>query len=374
MGNGNVRNKPCWCGSGKKYKKCHLNRENEEPQNIWELGKSYKKNFNVAKCSAPESFKENCKGKIVRAHTVPKSGSLKQISRNGHVYSYVPSVENLIKNKGQFRPTLLGINKASTFSGFCAYHDRVIFAPIEAEAFVGSPEHCFLLGYRATSREHYTKHAAGETIPYMARADAGKPYGIQRRIQGDIASYEEGVKLGKRDGDLIKSKFDTILEERSYSENSRALVFEFENPCDVMCSGSWFPTKNLDGETLQQLGVGDIDMQVISMSSFSSEAKGYIVFQWLTEDSEVALSFLNSVLKLGKEHFPEIFLKLMIRQLENIHIRPEWWEGLSEVQKKYLGILMGDILGRKNILDPNTPRFKLSWNFEKYYPVGFEFT
>jgi SEC-C motif len=31
------RNEPCWCGSGKKYKKCHLDRENQPPVHPWEV-------------------------------------------------------------------------------------------------------------------------------------------------------------------------------------------------------------------------------------------------------------------------------------------------------------------------------------------------
>ncbi|MFK0392220.1 SEC-C metal-binding domain-containing protein, partial [Campylobacter jejuni] len=28
---GKDRNKLCWCGSGKKFKKCHIDRENQSP-------------------------------------------------------------------------------------------------------------------------------------------------------------------------------------------------------------------------------------------------------------------------------------------------------------------------------------------------------
>ncbi|WP_171842287.1 SEC-C metal-binding domain-containing protein, partial [Vibrio parahaemolyticus] len=28
------RNEPCWCGSGKKYKKCHLSRHQEEKYSL----------------------------------------------------------------------------------------------------------------------------------------------------------------------------------------------------------------------------------------------------------------------------------------------------------------------------------------------------
>ncbi|WP_217908963.1 SEC-C metal-binding domain-containing protein [Vreelandella maris] len=33
------RNDPCWCGSGKKYKRCHKDREDEEPVKAWEAAK-----------------------------------------------------------------------------------------------------------------------------------------------------------------------------------------------------------------------------------------------------------------------------------------------------------------------------------------------
>lgn len=373
MGSGNLRNNSCWCGSGKKLKKCHLNRVNETSQPLWKSDKLFKKSFSAKYCSVPDPFKEHCDGNIIRAHTVAKSGSLKKIAREGHVYAYKPSLQNLRKNNGKLEPQLVGINNASTFTGFCGYHDRELFAPIETVPFIGSSEQCFLLGYRSTCREHYTKYAASETAPIIAQADAGKPFMAQRDIQMMAALYAEGNELGRKDSDRIKSKFDETLTTQAYEKESRAVVFKFENPCDVMCSGSWFPTNNLEGKQLQNLQDAAELMRPISMTSFASEEKGYVVFQWLTEDSTVAENFMQSVIKLGEKQFSELFLKLMIRQFENIHIRPEWWEALSGEQKEYLGSLMGDILGSKDIFATGTPKFELSWNIQEYYPVGFEF-
>jgi len=31
------RNDPCWCGSGKKYKKCHLNEDEKNPSKNYHL-------------------------------------------------------------------------------------------------------------------------------------------------------------------------------------------------------------------------------------------------------------------------------------------------------------------------------------------------
>ena len=127
------RNDPCWCGSGKKYKKCHLYRSESEPVKGWEVAKKIRSSFNKSECLIPSSYKKDkCKGKIIRAHTVTKSLSLKKIARDGHVYSF------LTDEKGYGDPTktlfvldLLGINQASTFNGFCAEHDRKIFSDIE---------------------------------------------------------------------------------------------------------------------------------------------------------------------------------------------------------------------------------------------------
>ena len=138
------RNEPCWCGSGKKFKRCHLERDKQKPSSLWENDKELRKAFSSKVCSTPEDWHIDCSKQISKAHTVPKSGSLRKIARKGLVYAFVPSLENLKKNNGVFVPELIGINKASTFSGFCSYHDGVIFSPVEQKPFVGSPEQCFL--------------------------------------------------------------------------------------------------------------------------------------------------------------------------------------------------------------------------------------
>lgn len=86
------RNQPCWCGSGKKYKKCHLNREAEEEIKLWEAEQSFKKAYGSKYCTVPDTLKNECNGNIVRAHSVSKSMNLKKIARNGHVYAFIPSI------------------------------------------------------------------------------------------------------------------------------------------------------------------------------------------------------------------------------------------------------------------------------------------
>lgn len=74
------RNDPCWCGSGQKFKRCHLGRESEERAKPWEVTTEFRKDFSKKLCSAPEILHDQCSGTIVAAHTVPRSGSLNKIA------------------------------------------------------------------------------------------------------------------------------------------------------------------------------------------------------------------------------------------------------------------------------------------------------
>ena len=182
------RNERCWCESGKKFKHCHLDRANQRPLEPWQAFNIYKQAHSNGICLAPDSWLSACSGKIAKAHTVPKSSSLKLIARNGHVSSFNPAnhpfdENGQLKNPQEVRPELWSINKASTFSGFCSRHDDAIFAPLEKQAFSGTPEQCFLLGYRAMTRELYAKHAAIRNLNLLRdEADKGKPFEVQMAI------------------------------------------------------------------------------------------------------------------------------------------------------------------------------------------------
>ena len=174
------RNERCWCGSGKKYKHCHLDREKQAPLNPWDSSREYRKAFKVQTCLAPETWRDDCSRQISRAHTVPKSGSLRRIARDGHVYAFVPSFENLMKNDGVVVPELIGLNRASTFTGFCSRHDDAIFRPVEKRIFSCRQEQCFLLGYRAfcqcahyRQRQHRLPSRCARQRAHCGRSESG---------------------------------------------------------------------------------------------------------------------------------------------------------------------------------------------------------
>ncbi len=192
------RNDPCWCGSGKKYKKCHLHRQDEDRIQPWQIDREFKRVLEKRQCLAPSAWRKNCSSQISKAHTVPRSGSLARIARDGHVYSFRVHIQELINSGGMNRPQLVGINKASTFTGFCSEHDRSIFAPPETTPFTAIQEQCFLLGYRAFARELFTKQAMSSTGELYRLMDSGLPADEQHLVQG-LAGASDIVILSAKE-------------------------------------------------------------------------------------------------------------------------------------------------------------------------------
>ncbi|WP_335903833.1 SEC-C domain-containing protein [Shewanella algae] len=227
MGSNN-RNKPCWCGSGKKYKKCHLIRDQQAPLTRGDL-ESHSKTLKSKKvCSVKHLFPEECSGRIINAHTISKSGSLKEISDSGHVMGAKPSLASLIKSDGKLTLEKVGINKASTFTGFCSVHDKNVFAPLEDEAIILSDKQLFLLAYRGFCRELFCKEQNKETASLLKESDRGQDQMLQALIQGYAGAYDSGVDLALRDLEIIKKEMDSILVNEDYSKINHC-VFELDS-------------------------------------------------------------------------------------------------------------------------------------------------
>ncbi len=188
------RNDPCWCGSGLKYKKCHLGRENMPRINPFDYEQKIKKHFGRKYCLHPEASIGSCKGNIVNAHTVQRSGGLSRIAKEGHVYGFKPTMKMMIDNDGKIIPNLIGLKHASTFTGFCSLHDSETFKKLEIEPFSATPEKCFLLAYRAFSRELFTKRADLDSSDIFPEMDAGLSLPIQIEIQSMLKLRKLGSK------------------------------------------------------------------------------------------------------------------------------------------------------------------------------------
>ncbi|MDI3326406.1 SEC-C domain-containing protein [Pontibacterium granulatum] len=327
MGNNN-RNKPCWCGSGKKFKKCHLNRDSQDSLTRGDLEQYSKKQNSKKVCSVSNLFPDKCSKKIINAHTVSKSGSLKELSEKGHVMGAKPSLSGFIKNNGKLTLEKVGINRASTFTGFCSVHDKEIFSPLEDEPIVLNDQQLFLLAYRGMCREIFHKEQNKGTANLMREADRGQDEFLQHALQGQASLYDQGVDLALRDLQYLKSEMDSILLDQDYSK-IRHYVFELSEVPKIQVSAMVVPEMDFHGNPLQKLGLQQYKYDYIFFNCISYEGRGCFVFSWLTEDDKHCSKFIASLLELDDHEIADALVRFCYSFSENTWASPSWWDSLD---------------------------------------------
>jgi len=105
----------------------------------------HKKNNQLKECFHED---ENCNERIIKAHSVQNNKILNVISEDGHVHMFGSELDEGYHLKAKMQNK--GRKVATTFTGFCGYHDNEIFKPIEAHHYIiGNKEQEFLFAYRA---------------------------------------------------------------------------------------------------------------------------------------------------------------------------------------------------------------------------------
>lgn len=329
------RNDLCWCRAGEKYKRCHLDRSKEPPFRIHEYIKIFRKFLNKGYCLHPHADLQACIGPIVKAHTIQRNGSLSRIARAGNVYTFL--TDHNLSSDSLAAPKIVGVSKASTFTGFCKLHDDNTFAPIEKYSFQSNPEHTFLLGYRALCHEFFTKKAGLEFIlPYQQRnLDRGKSLLEQYNIQAHLYYLKAGFALGMRDLSRYKAAYDKALSAQDFSD-TRYYVIRLNNAPDFLCSGTILPEYSFDGKMLQRLSPGAEQLDHLTFSLIATDLGGAAVFSWHGK-SGASEQFVRSLDALSDHELPHAIVRFMFETFENVFASPDWWERLdNEAQQKLL--------------------------------------
>ena len=306
----------------------------------WELYSEDKKNFNSKCCLSPKSFKINCSKKIVKAHTVPRAKGLKEIARNNHVYSFHSSIEKIENSFSFLKPTSIGINRASTFTGFCSKHDNAIFSPLEKVSFdITNKEQLFLLIYRSFSREFYMKRAQNASTKLY------EEFFNATGIVDEFQAYQDSVEAGHSDNLKYKDIIDDMLVKKNFSD-VRGYVILFKKTQPIMCSGRFYPEQDFNGNNLQDITNLDIIPSAINITSFyDSSIGGVIVFTWLENENNVCSKFISSLDEIrstDQHRLTSAILRLFFSHIDNLHISPNWWDDLEEEKKTYLTNRLAD--------------------------------
>lgn len=357
---GRDRNAQCWCGSGKKYKKCHRDREGQEKENPWDAVTANRTAFQQKKCYARDVGFGPCDGRIIKAHTVSRGPNLTKIARDGKVVRYSASIPDMNKNGGKLTASEIGIRDASVFHGFCARHDRDLFSCIENESFTGRPDQCLTVAYRTLSRELYGKDAASHLRETLRGADKGKSSFDQFLLQSTLNEQDKGNEAARKE---IKSTHDKLTQAIIDGSDDvlRSHVLEFDGTLPFMLAGAWSPFTDFFGKELQD-GYANELLEQVFFSSFAGTGNGYLCISWINIDGAPGRVIADQIVGLPSEKQAEACLMFAVKHIENVFYDPDWFEALSTDQRNQLNALAAS--GMDEIGSPPAAVIHLDHNFD----------
>ena len=333
MGKKIGRNDPCPCGSGKKYKKCCMGKVDDEdfsnPYNLLKSYKEVKKESRIKQCLYPDS--SACSEKIIGAHSIQNNKILKCISSNGVVYMPCPKADNPFALM-----TKWGRKEATVFTGFCGYHDKTVFQPIEDNIFDKSDLHIFLYTYRCFAVEYHKK----QEVLNMKRIIFKKKPSLIDMPKADDPF--KGMKMAIDDFEPVKEQFDQALINNNY-DILTSIIWEFDRAVNFAATGFEAPNVDLKGNPIQNLLDEDTLAKHIFMMIFPEEDRTYCIISWLKENDVLFYEFKKQLEQLNEQERKCYINNTLPIISENIVINPDAWDKWDEDKKNEFGSLLWGI-------------------------------
>jgi hypothetical protein len=262
------------------------------------------------RCFAPEMA---CKRRAIRAHSVQNARALSLLVEDGHVFA--PDLRFNAKSLPKIELRLTGRNRATTFAGLCAEHDREIFSPIEtAEIDFKNPEHLFLLAYRATFYEiHATAVVGLQTQGFY-----------QKRVQLGVDRPDDTSPAGMYATDrlitayetyMYKAEFDKAYLDRNFARlRHDVILLDVERPTLAACalfSLDWGKARD---------SLVRVCLSILPLS----ENRTVAVFSYLPEDASQARPHLDRVIASSGAYQKYELSRQLLNRCQNFVLAPNF--------------------------------------------------
>ena len=228
-------------------------------------------------CLHPNAGAGVC-NKVISAHSIQRSSVLERIvDSSNHVLSFYPPS---LDTAGRLKIQPVGWREASTFTGFCAKHDSLVFHPLEREEFRGTERQTFLAGYRALCHELFQRSASLRSGRVMDDfLHAGRADRIQALAIKFHDSFNASVEAGLEQLRECKRSADEHLLNEEYSAFS-SMVITFSGELCIASTGAVSPHQDFAGAELQSLQNLEERIQGLFCTTLTTKDGGAVVFSW----------------------------------------------------------------------------------------------
>lgn len=291
------------------------------------------KNQTYQKCLINE-----CTKKAILSHSIQKSKILDLLCEENHVIGIGEVHDKVLGPVYKFQK--IGRNEATTFQGLCNKHDTEIFLPIEnQEINFNSPEHLFLISYRAILRELHAKISAARkfSLVFNTLKDKKAPTALITQAEDLAATYSLDAYSEYKN----KIKYDFIYQYKAYEYCIHKIIpIATKFPSIAASSVVSVGAKN---ET-------DYARTTISILPMTT-TQTIILYSFLEEDEKQALNFLQNLSDNNQEKMAEKLSSFFTQRCENFVISPNFfklWD--SEKKENFLKAFTPNVIPSKNNL------------------------
>lgn len=280
---------------------------------------------------------------IKKSHSIQKNGVLRNISDENHVYK--PEVD-MTQEEPKMEMKRIGINKASTFPGFCTEHER-LFDKFENKGTIELKEEALLQTYRTICREKVFRENEREIVKHQRHIydkelqKLAKQYVIDELTKRGITVKKDQISFSKINDEFLhfldaKIKFLTkeindldeymvaSLSDKEEEFVSHELIIDYSFPICVAGFGNqkyeYFGKKK---NFLLILNVIPYKSKT-AIICYSLKKHGEIfksVIEYYTQNILTILNFLESFMTNSSDHW---------------FIRPSFWDSLPKITKEYV--------------------------------------
>lgn len=265
------------------------------------------------------------------------------------------------------QPKKVGINKVSTFNGFCSKHDNELFERIDNIPLIPDHEQIGLYAYRCLCREFFVKENA---LHILEKASSAQNIDEENRVLLENLSY--GARIGFNWLATHKNYFDDALSKK-YFPSFNYCCFISKSNFNLQLSGVLYPDFDFIGNEIQKLTESNSSPDLITFFTAPTSDGWAFVFAW-HESSKIACEHLIRSLatKIHSGHdLEDELLRFSFLCCENHAFRISWWDSLNNQQQNELSTYV------HHMIDPSKPVYNdylvagkskiANWKFDTVY-------
>ncbi len=273
--------------------------------------------------------KDECNGDIKQSHSIQKNGRLsiieEELNGNNMIYTFTSfdvGTEEFIKT---LRP--IGKGKASTFFGFCDYHDSKLFSEIENNEFNNSDKHCFLHSYRSFAHSYHAKKEEKKGV------ETDSPL-IKNYSEDFKADWLTGNNIAINNLNLYKQDLDNWVEKKQYDKLEYFTII-LPELYPIACSSLISPFYSIKGVGMNNHNNPNIPWSPIMLTVLPDFSQTIIIFACFPNDKKGKI-FLDELEELNDYQLKKTITSILIFFAENTFFSPLLWKKLGKRKQQIL--------------------------------------